>query len=235
MNSNTCSASGRVYPGRLQDTTGVNPTARPRSEEPFAMPHPSIRAWPRRAPRAPRGLLEEEAARAGRYQRAEGRAEEGDAREPPHATARGSADSRVPTNRPSWRRSTNSRTGPRPTPRPCALIELLGTRPTRAWEDASDARDQPARAAVRVLVAAGPKGERAQGEGAGHPPRRTARPDAAVREHTANAVGLLGPIGKPLSGDLMKLCTSPDEHVRDRAFDSPAPPASATPRASPNS
>jgi HEAT repeat protein len=75
-------------------------------------------------------------------------------------------------------------------------------------------------AAVRVLMDAGPKGEEALREkGLAHLRDGLNDPDAAVREHAAYAVGLLGPLGKPLSGDLVKLCTSPDKNVRGRAFD----------------
>src|SRR5437773_1186744 len=42
---------------------------------------------------------------------------------------------------------------------------------------------------------------------------------AADREHTAYTVGLLGPLARPLSADVMKLCTDPEEKVRGAAFD----------------
>src|SRR6266545_1428512 len=44
-------------------------------------------------------------------------------------------------------------------------------------------------------------------------------PSAVIREHTAYAIGQLGPIAKPLAPDVQKLCTDPDENVRGVAFD----------------
>jgi HEAT repeat protein len=44
-------------------------------------------------------------------------------------------------------------------------------------------------------------------------------PSAAVREHTAYTVGLLGPLARPLAADVQKLCTDKDANVRGVAFD----------------
>jgi HEAT repeat protein len=44
-------------------------------------------------------------------------------------------------------------------------------------------------------------------------------PSAAVREHTAYTLGLLGAAARPLAGDLQRLCTDPDANVRGAAFD----------------
>ncbi len=75
-------------------------------------------------------------------------------------------------------------------------------------------------AAVRALLLAGPKGEAALKEKGFAVLRESLNDkDPAVREHTAFTVGLLGPLGKPLSADVMKLCTSSDASVRGVAFD----------------
>jgi HEAT repeat protein len=75
-------------------------------------------------------------------------------------------------------------------------------------------------AAARALLLAGPKGEAALKE-KGFAALREGLTDknAAVQEHTAYTIGVLGSLAKPLSPDVMKLCTSADEHVRGRAFD----------------
>jgi HEAT repeat protein len=42
---------------------------------------------------------------------------------------------------------------------------------------------------------------------------------AAIREHTAYTIGLIGPVAKSLAADVQKLCTDPDANVRGVAFD----------------
>jgi HEAT repeat protein len=75
-------------------------------------------------------------------------------------------------------------------------------------------------AAARALSLAGPKGETALKEkGFATLREGLADPQPAIREHTAYTIGLLGPIARPLSSDVMTLCTHADANVRGVAFD----------------
>jgi len=102
-----------------------------------------------------------------------------------------------------------------------ALIALLGDKTT-----AGSGKTHPTRitsnreAAARVLALAGPKGEVAlkdRGLGVLRDGLNDSQP--AIREHTVYTVGLLGPVARPLSAEVMKLCTDPDANVRGAAFD----------------
>lgn len=102
-----------------------------------------------------------------------------------------------------------------------ALVELLrdksstGTGRTRAGQ-VNSIRE----AATIALVRVGPKGEAAlKTQGLPILKGGLTDPITAVREHTAYTLGTLGPTAKPLSADLMKLCTDPDANVRGAAFD----------------
>jgi HEAT repeat protein len=102
-----------------------------------------------------------------------------------------------------------------------ALLDLLKDR-----VNAGSGRTHPLQinstreAAARALLLAGPKGEAALKEKGFAALREGLNDkDAAVREHTAYTIGLLGPLAKSLSPDVMKLCTSSDEKVRGAAFD----------------
>ena len=75
-------------------------------------------------------------------------------------------------------------------------------------------------AAARALALAGPKGEAALREkGLAALREGLDDPQPAVREHTAYSIGLLGAVARPLSPDVMKLCTHSDSNVRGMAFD----------------
>lgn len=73
-------------------------------------------------------------------------------------------------------------------------------------------------AAALALVKAGPNGQAAL-TAKGFPllAAGLADPDAAVREHTAHALGKLGPLAKPLSPAVQKLIADPDAKVREAA------------------
>ena len=102
-----------------------------------------------------------------------------------------------------------------------SLVEMLkekttaGPGRTRAGQ-VNSAREAAATALVRI----GAKGEAAL-KSQGLPLLKDGLTDAsaAVREHTAYTLGTLGPTAKPLSADLLKLCTDADASVRGAAFD----------------
>jgi HEAT repeat protein len=102
-----------------------------------------------------------------------------------------------------------------------ALVELLKDKSNAGAGKTHPTQINSIReAAARALLDAGPKGEVAlKDKGLAALKEGLLDPDAAVREHTAHAVGLLGPIARPLSGELVKLCTAPEEPVRGAAFD----------------
>jgi HEAT repeat protein len=102
-----------------------------------------------------------------------------------------------------------------------ALIILLKDRTTAGSGKTHPTRITSTReAAARTLSLAGPKGEAALKEkGFAILREGLTDPQPAIREHTAYTIGLLGPIARPLSGDVMKLCTDPDANVRGMAFD----------------
>ena len=102
-----------------------------------------------------------------------------------------------------------------------ALLALLRDRATAGSGKTHPMRITSTReAATRALSLAGPKGEAAPKE-KGFAALREGLLDSepAIREHTAYTIGLLGPVARPLSDDVMKLCTHPDTNVRGMAFD----------------
>lgn len=102
-----------------------------------------------------------------------------------------------------------------------SLIVLLNDKTTAGSGKTHPMRITSTReAAARTLALAGPKGETALRE-KGFDALRNGLIDSqpAVREHTAYTIGLLGPLARPLSPEVMKLCTHPDASVRGTAFD----------------
>ena len=106
-------------------------------------------------------------------------------------------------------------------PTVAALLDLLKDKSTAGSGKTHPMRISSTReAAARALLLAGPKGEAAlKDKGLAALQEGLRDPQAAVREHTAYTIGLLGPIARPLSADVMKLCTDPDMHVHGMAFD----------------
>lgn len=100
-----------------------------------------------------------------------------------------------------------------------ALLDLLKDKTTAGLGKTHPMRISSTReAAARALLLAGPKGEAAlkdKGLAALREGLRDSQP--SVREHTAFTIALLGPLARPLSADVMKLCTDPDVH--GMAFD----------------
>jgi len=101
------------------------------------------------------------------------------------------------------------------------LLELLKDRTTAgAGRTHPKSVNSTREAAVRALLLAGPKGEAAlRDKGLAALRDGLNDPSAAVREHTVYTIGLLGPLGRPLSAEVQKLCTSGDAAVRGLAFD----------------
>jgi HEAT repeat protein len=102
-----------------------------------------------------------------------------------------------------------------------ALLEMLKDKTTAGLGKTHPMRVTSTReAAARTLSLAGPKGEAALKD-KGFALLRDGLNDLqpAVREHTAYTIGLLGPLARPLSADVMKLCTNPEPKVRGAAFD----------------
>ena len=102
-----------------------------------------------------------------------------------------------------------------------ALLELLKDKTNAGLGTTHAMRITSTReAAARALSLAGAKGEAALKENGFAALREGLNdPQPAVREHTAYTVGLLGPLAKPLSTDVMKLCTNPEPKVHGIAFD----------------
>jgi HEAT repeat protein len=102
-----------------------------------------------------------------------------------------------------------------------ALLELLKDKTNAGLGKTNPLRITSTReAAARTLLLAGPKGGAALKEkGLAALRDGLNDPQPAVREHTAHTVELLGPLAKPLSADVMKLCAHPDAPVRGAAFD----------------
>lgn len=102
-----------------------------------------------------------------------------------------------------------------------ALLELLKDMTTAGLGRTNPTQITSVReAAATALFKAGPKGEAALKEkGLVVLKDGLTDPQPAVREHTAFTLGQLGPLARPLSADVMKLCTSPDEAVRTAAFE----------------
>ncbi len=102
-----------------------------------------------------------------------------------------------------------------------AIIELLGDPANAGLGRTHPQRITSTReAAVRALLALGPPGEQAvQEKGLGLLRAGLKDPQPAVREHTAYAVGLLGPLAQPLATELYVLCRDPEQAVHNAAFD----------------
>lgn len=102
-----------------------------------------------------------------------------------------------------------------------SLLELLKDRTTAGLGKTHPTRISSTREAAAITLAhGGPKGEAALRE-KGLPALREGLTDsdAAIREHTVYTVGLLGSLARPLSPEVMKLCTDSNADVRGRAFD----------------
>lgn len=102
-----------------------------------------------------------------------------------------------------------------------ALVEALRDKGTNGGgHTVANQLNSTREAAAVALLKAGPKGEALLRE-KGLPALREglADPTPAVREHSAYTLGLLGPLATPVAGDLQKLCTDSDKHVRAAAFD----------------
>jgi HEAT repeat protein len=102
-----------------------------------------------------------------------------------------------------------------------ALIALLADKTTAGSGKTHPSRITSTReAAARALTLAGPKGERAlTNRGLGALRDGLSDPQPTIREHTVFTIGLIGSVARPLSGDVMKLCTDSDPNVRGIAFD----------------
>jgi HEAT repeat protein len=102
-----------------------------------------------------------------------------------------------------------------------ALLELLKDKPTGGPGKIMATQINSTReAAATALYWSGEKGEAALKEKGFAVLRDGLKdPQPAVREHTAYIIGLLGPLARSLSPDVMKLCTSTDPHVYGAAFD----------------
>jgi HEAT repeat protein len=102
-----------------------------------------------------------------------------------------------------------------------ALLELLKDKTTSGQGKIIATQINSTReAAARALLAGGPKGETALKDKGFAILREGLRdPQPAIREHTAYTIGHLGPFGRPLSADVMKLCKDPDTYVYGSAFD----------------
>jgi HEAT repeat protein len=75
-------------------------------------------------------------------------------------------------------------------------------------------------AAALTLLWSGPKGEAIlKDKGLAILRAGLIDPQPAIREHTIYTIGLLGPLARPLSAEVMQLCTSADANIRGRAFD----------------
>lgn len=102
-----------------------------------------------------------------------------------------------------------------------ALVEMLRDKSTAGLGRTRAGQVNSTReAAAFALVRVGPKGETAlKAQGLPILKDGLLDPITAVREHTAYTLGTLGPTARPLSADLLKLCTDPDANVRGAAFD----------------
>jgi HEAT repeat protein len=102
-----------------------------------------------------------------------------------------------------------------------ALVDLLRDKGTAGAGKTSPTQVNSTReAAARALLLAGPRGEAVlRDKGLAVLREGLSDPSPAVREHTAYTLGRLGPLAKPLSPEVMKLCTDPKAEVRQAAFD----------------
>ncbi len=101
-----------------------------------------------------------------------------------------------------------------------ALVEMLKDKSTAGSGRTRADQISSTREAAATTLMYCTKGEQIMKE-KGLPALREGLTDssAAVREHTAYTIGLLGAVGKPLAADVQKLCGDPDEYVRGVAFD----------------
>ena len=104
------------------------------------------------------------------------------------------------------------------------LVELLRDRTTNGAGTTHPQRVGSTReAAALLLVRCGPKGEAAlKDRGLAFLREGLIDKDAAVREHTAYTLGLLGAAAKPVAPSLQRLCSDPDAKVAAVAFDAVA-------------
>ncbi|MBX9626698.1 MAG: HEAT repeat domain-containing protein, partial [Gemmataceae bacterium] len=102
-----------------------------------------------------------------------------------------------------------------------ALVELLRDKTTAGAGKTSPGVVGSVREAAAVaLLRAGPKGEAALKDKGLTALREGLKDrDAAVREHTAYTLGVLGRLAKPAAAAVLGLCSDPDPLVRDAAFD----------------
>lgn len=100
-----------------------------------------------------------------------------------------------------------------------ALVEMLKDKTAAARPFPGQVNSARAAAAL-ALTRCGPKGEAALKErGLTVLREGLTDPSEAVREHTAFALGQLGPTARPVAPAIQKLCTDPDPKVRGAAFD----------------
>ena len=106
-------------------------------------------------------------------------------------------------------------------PTVAALLALLKDKSTAGAGKTMPTQINSVReAAARALLQAGPKGERAlKDKGLAALCEGLSDPSPVVREHTVYTIGLLKSLARPLSSDVMKLCTHPNMNVRQAAFD----------------
>ena len=102
-----------------------------------------------------------------------------------------------------------------------ALVELLREKTNAgAGRIAPNKFNSTREAAAVALVRCGPKGEAAlKDKGVAILREGLFDKDAAVREHTAYTLGVVGAPLKPLAASLQRLCMDPDANVRAAAFD----------------
>lgn len=102
-----------------------------------------------------------------------------------------------------------------------ALVELLKDKTTTGPGKTHPTQITSTREAAAVaLLHAGPKGEAAlKDKGLAALREGTFDKDPAVREHTARTLEIIGPAARPLSSQLLRLCTDEKPEVRAIAFD----------------
>lgn len=101
-----------------------------------------------------------------------------------------------------------------------ALVEMLKDKGTAGAGRTLPNQINSTREAAALAILQCTKGEQVMKE-KGLPVLREglSDPSPVIREHTAYTIGLLGVVGRPLAGDVQKLCTDPDANVRGVAFD----------------
>jgi len=100
------------------------------------------------------------------------------------------------------------------------LVELLRDKGTAGAGRTFSNQINSTREAAAMAILQCTKGEQVMRE-KGLPILREglSDPSPIIREHTAYTIGLLGVVGRPLAGDVQKLCTDQDANVRGVAFD----------------